>query len=222
MRIPFVLVCLSFISIASCGSVNITDKPIDFDEQREKLTLDYLQTRYDLEQSEPSIDPKMIVVHWTAIPTLEESFTAFKEPLLPNTRSDITTAGALNVSAHFLVDRDGTIYRLMSETTMARHVIGLNHCAIGIENVGGTQNTPLTGKQLRANVNLICYLKKKYPNIDYLIGHFEYTLFEEHPLWLEIDEGYRTEKTDPGADFMDNIRSKTSQANWKPLPEKIK
>ena len=222
MRIPFVLVCLSFIMIASCGSVNITDKPIDFDEQREKLTLEYLQTRYGLEQSEPSIDPKMIVVHWTAIPTLEESFKAFKGPLLPNTRSDITTAGALNVSAHFLVDRDGTIYRLMPETTMARHVIGLNHCAIGIENVGGTQNTPLTKKQLKANVELIRYLKKKYPNIDYLIGHFEYTRFEEHPLWLEIDDGYRTEKTDPGADFMERIRSRTSQANWNPLPEKNK
>ena len=174
MRIPFVLLlCLSFILFGSCGSVNIKDKPIDFDEQRKTLTLEYLKTRYDLEQSEPSIDPKMIVVHWTAIPSLEESFRAFKDPLLPNTRSDITTAGALNVSAHFLVDRDGTVYRLMPETTMARHVIGLNHCAIGIENVGGTENTPLTGKQLRANVELVRYLKKKYPGIDYLIGHFE-------------------------------------------------
>jgi N-acetyl-anhydromuramyl-L-alanine amidase AmpD len=200
--------------------VNITDKPIDFDEQRKALSLEYLKNRYDLKQPEPSIDPKMIVVHWTAIPSFEESFRAFKDPLLPNTRSDITTAGALNVSAHFLVDRDGTVYRLMPETTMARHVIGLNHCAIGIENVGGTENTPLTKKQLNANVELVRYLKKKYPEIDYLIGHFEYTLFEGHPLWLEIDDGYRTEKTDPGADFINKIRSKTSQASWKPLPIK--
>ena len=32
------------------------------------------------------------------------------------------------------VDRDGTICRLMPETWMARHVIGLNYSAIGIEN----------------------------------------------------------------------------------------
>ncbi len=37
-----------------------------------------------------------------------------------------------------MVDRDGTRYRLMPETYMARHVIGLNYYSIGIENVGGS------------------------------------------------------------------------------------
>ena len=52
---------------------------------------------------------------------------------------------------------------------MARHVIGLNHCAIGIENVGGTIDTPLTKKQLKANIKLVNYLKQQYPKIDYSI-----------------------------------------------------
>ena len=220
MRKTFVLLC-SFLGVfMSCSSLKIVDKPIEFNEQRTELSLDYLKNRYNLEKTEPSIEPKMIVVHWTAIPTLEESFEAFKNPLLPNTRSDITSAGSLNVSAHFLVDQDGTVYRLMAETTMARHVIGLNHCALGIENVGGTENTPLTRKQLKANKKLIAYLKEKYPDIEYLIGHLEYTLFEDHPLWLEVDDGYRTEKTDPGVDFISKIRAETSEYNWKPLPEK--
>jgi len=103
---------------------------------------------------------------------------------------------------------------------MARHVIGLNHCAIGIENVGGTEETPLTGEQLRSNVRLIKYLKKKYPAILYVIGHYEYTLFEEHPLWLEKDKTYRTTKTDPGIDFMTSIRNKTKKYRWEPVPEK--
>ncbi|MGA9271475.1 MAG: peptidoglycan recognition family protein [Lutimonas sp.] len=220
MRRTILFLCFSLALFASCSSVEIVDKPIDFDDQRTQLTLDYLKTRYNLEQTKPSIEPKMIVVHWTAIPTLEESYEAFKDPLLPNSRSDITTAGALNVSSHFLVDRDGTIYRLMPETIMARHVIGLNHCALGIENVGGTEGTPLTRKQLKANISLVRYLKEKYPHIDFLIGHLEYTRFEGHPLWLEVDDAYRTEKTDPGVDFINKIRSETSDFNWKPVPLK--
>lgn len=218
MRKTLVLLYSILGLFASCSSVKIVDKPIEFDEQRTELSLDYLKTRYNVQKTVPSIEPRMIVVHWTAIPTLEESFEAFKNPLLPNTRSDITSAGALNVSAHFLVDRDGTVYRLMPETIMARHVIGLNHCALGIENVGGTENMPLTRKQLKANIKLVSYLKEKYPDIEYLIGHMEYTRFEGHPLWLEVDDAYRTEKTDPGVDFMNKIRTETSDFNWKPVP----
>ncbi len=222
MRKTLVFLCFILGLFTSCSSVKIVDKPIDFDDQRTQLSLDYLKTRYNLETSQPTIKPHMIVVHWTAIPTLEESFEAFRDPLLPNSRSDITSAGALNVSAHFLVDQDGTVYRLMPETTMARHVIGLNHCALGIENVGGTEETPLTRKQLKSNIKLVNYLKEKYPEIEYLIGHLEYTLFEGHPLWLEVDDAYRTEKTDPGVEFIDKIRSKTSDFNWEPLPVKNK
>lgn len=223
----FLLSGLCLGSLGSCSSMKsssaeITDKPIVFDEQRRELSLEYMKTRYGLEQSEPLISPKMIVVHWTAIPTFKESFEAFRDPLLPNTRSDITSAGALNVSAHFLVDRNGAIYRLLPETTMARHVIGLNYCAIGIENVGGTEDTPLTKKQLKANIALVNYLKGKYPDIEFLIGHLEYTLFEGHPLWLEVDESYRTEKTDPGSVFIDKVRVSTSEFNWEPIPEKTK
>lgn len=220
MRKTFVLLLSVLGLFAACAPLKIEEKPIVFDQQRTDLSLDYLEARYNLVKTEPSIEPRMIVVHWTAIPTLEASYEAFKNPLLPNSRSDITSAGALNVSAHFLVDRDGTVYRLMPETTMARHVIGLNHCALGIENVGGTENAPLTRKQLKANIRLIEYLKEKYSDIDFLIGHLEYTQFEGHPLWLEVDDGYRTKKTDPGEEFMNKIRIKTSELNWNPLPGK--
>lgn len=207
-------------SLFSCKSVRIVDKPITFDQERKQLTLDYMEKRYGITTSSTEIKPKMIVVHWTAIPSLEKSFNAFKDTRLPNWRPDITSASSLNVSAQFLIDRDGTVYRLMPETTMARHVIGLNHCAIGIENVGGTQKTPLTRKQLKANIRLVKYLKESYPEIDYVIGHMEYTQFENHPLWMEIDEGYRTQKTDPGADFINKIRNATASYQWKPVPTK--
>ncbi len=217
-KIIFLIAVALFLS--SCSSVKITDKPITFDKERDSLTLQYLETRYGLIKNTPTIKPKMVVVHWTVIPTLEKSFAAFNPSKLPNWRPEIANASALNVSAQFLIDQDGTIYRLLPETTMARHVIGLNHCAIGIENVGGTGDKLLTKKQLKANIKLINYLKEKYPDIDYLIGHLEYTYFEDHELWLEKDDGYRTEKEDPGIDFINTIRQKTSNYNWKPIPQK--
>ena len=76
---------------------------------------------------------------------------------------------------------------------------------------------PLTQDQLRANIWLIEYLAGKY-DIDYVIGHSEYTLFEGHELWLEKDDGYRTTKTDPGEDFMQKVRQATKKLNFKPLP----
>ncbi len=213
-----ILIFLLFLGLAACESeLAIIDTPIIFDENRKSMTLDYLKERYELDRASIEITPKMIVLHWTVYETLAESFAAFEKPSLPNWRPDIENISGLNVSAHFLVDRDGTIYRLMPENYMARHVIGLNHCAIGIENVGGTENAPLTKEQLKSNIQLVIYLAKKYP-IEYLIGHYEYTRFEGHPLWLEVDDGYRTEKTDPGPDFMKNVREATRSFNFKPLP----
>ncbi|WP_282076170.1 N-acetylmuramoyl-L-alanine amidase [Maribacter aquivivus] len=204
--------------ILSCSSTkSIVDHPITFNEERKILTLEYLQNRYGLEQDSPKIVPKMIVLHWTVIPTFEKSFEAFDPVTLPNWRPDIKNVSGLNVSSQFMVDRDGTIYQLLPETTMARHVIGLNHCAIGVENVGGTEELPLTKAQLKSNIWLVKYLKDKY-DIDYLIGHYEYTLFENHPLWLEIDEGYRTVKTDPGPEFMANVRKAVKNLDFKKLP----
>ncbi|HDZ05996.1 hypothetical protein LCGC14_0121590 [marine sediment metagenome] len=209
---------LGLLLISCTSTKSIVDHPITFNEERKILTLEYLQNRYGLEQELPKIDPKMIVLHWTVIPTFEKSFEAFDLVTLPNWRPDIKNVSGLNVSSQFMVDRDGTIYQLLPETTMARHVIGLNHCAIGVENVGGTEDLPLTRAQLKSNIWLVNYLKDKY-DIDYLIGHYEYTLFENHPLWLEQDDGYRTVKTDPGPDFMNNVRKAVKNLNFKELPK---
>lgn len=220
MKSVFYLLITLLLVACRAGEIsgNIIDKPIKFNEKRMELSLQYMKDRYGMEKEIPAIEPKMIVLHWTNISTFEASFEAFDPVTLPGARADIQEAGALNVSAHFLVDRDGKIYQLMPETLMARHVIGLNHSAIGIENVGGTKDAPLTEAQVNANVWLVDYLAHKYP-IDYLIGHYEYTKFEGHPLWLEKDEAYRTEKTDPGEDFVTAVRNLTQNHNFEPVPE---
>jgi N-acetylmuramoyl-L-alanine amidase len=199
------------------AQLKLVDRPIVWNEKRLQLTKDYIESHYNIKSPDGTINPKIIVLHWTAIPDLESSYEAFKNATLPSARGDIAGGGALNVSAHYLIDRDGTIYNLMPDSLMARHTIGLNYSAIGVENVGGTTETPLTRKQVRANINLVKFLAEKYA-IEYLIGHYEYTHFQGHPLWLEVDNAYRTQKSDPGPDFMKNVRRALHKLELKGAP----
>ncbi|UZR93664.1 peptidoglycan recognition protein family protein [Chondrinema litorale] len=218
MKILFSVYILFFISSFNLSAqIKIIDKPITWNDKRKDLSLEYLQQRHSLDLDSPYINPKMVVVHYTVIPTLEGTMRAFMNPELPGAREAIKGASSLNVSSQFVIDQDGTIYRLLPETAFARHVIGLNYCAIGIENVGGTEEVPLTKKQLKSNVKLIKYLKKKY-DIEYLIGHSEYTDFAGSTLWKEVDDNYRTTKSDPGEDFMKGIRKKVKKLDFKSKP----
>lgn len=208
---------LAVLLITACGSLKVVQQPITWNAERDSLTLDYVSQRYNMDLDQPVMDPKMIVLHWTAIPTFQGSFDVFNPTKIAGWREYVGTISGLNVSAHYLVDRDGTVYQLMPDTKIARHIIGLNHVAIGIENVGGTAETPLTLAQLKANIKLVKKLADTY-DIEYLIGHYEYTRFENHPLWKEIDPNYRTEKTDPGTGFMEAVRKATKNYNFKPVP----
>ena len=199
-------------------SLHVVDKPIVFDGERTRLSLEYMKEHYGMTPSSPVITPRMVVVHWTVYPTLEQSYQAFYPPVLPASRAGIQRAGALNVSSQYMIDRAGTIYRLMPDTVMARHVIGLNHCAIGIENVGDGGQHALTEAQFAANVRLIKALAERYP-IDYLIGHHEYRKFIGHPLWKERDPTYLTEKDDPGDAFMTRLRNSLSGIDFKENPQ---
>ena len=188
----------------------IFEKPVNNGILRRKLSLKYLKDRYNLDVEEPLIDPKIIVIHWTARTTLYGSYKAFKAENLSIHRRGIVNAGKVNVGTHFLVGRDGLIYRLLNERMFARHTIGLNFYAIGIENIGGTRLTPLTDAQLDANEKIVRILKQKYPSITWLIGHHEYDSFRESELWLETDPNYFTHKIDPGPKFMSDLRTKLS------------
>ena len=179
----WLLTCISFTACSQKATLRIFDKPITWNAEREQLSLNYLKERHGLVQNTATIKPQMVVVHWTAIPTIEVTFDVFN-PITLGGRADLTGASNLNVSSQFLIDRDGTIFRLLPETTFARHVIGLNYLAIGIENIG-SDNMPLTKAQLEANEKLIRYLKRKYP-IDYVIGHHEYQRFQKTELWNKL------------------------------------
>jgi N-acetylmuramoyl-L-alanine amidase len=188
------------------GGFKIVSRPIDFNQERIDLTLAYRRIHQDPQAKDILIQPKMIILHWTGINSLESTWKYFNRTRAEAARPELAAAGEVNVSAHFLVDRNGAIYRLMPERWMARHCIGLNHVAIGIENVGDGEKFPLTDAQVKSNAALVRYLKARYP-IDYLIGHLEYRRMEGTPLFVERDPRYRNNKPDPGVSFIAKVRT---------------
>lgn len=182
----------------------ILDKPVLLTEYRKKLAREYSLMHYG--EPADTIVPQAIVIHWTASGTWESAYNHFYGEEAVRDRE----YGKLNLASHFLVDRDGTIYRLTPETSMNRHAIGLNWCSIGIENVGGVNGKQdLTDAQLQSNTDLVKYLKSKYPSIKYLLGHYQQDQARKAGLWKENMPGYYTGKADPGPAFMERLIKST-------------
>lgn len=187
--------------------------PIPYGPVRERLTMEYLSDHVgeDYIVGLPAMDsrmvPRVIVLHWTGQGYARSAWYTFQPERRPN-RPDLHGAKALNLSVHFIVDRDGTIYRLMEETRVGRHTIGLNHLSIGVENVGDGDGWPLTEAQVASNIDLIHYLHARFPSITHVIGHYEYRSFEHagHEYFQEHDSRRRTRKVDPGEPFMEAVR----------------
>ena len=90
---------------------------------------------------------------------------------------EYTDAG---VSAHYLIDRKGVIYRLVEDKNIAYHAgvskmpdnrKNVNDFSIGIEMLN-TEKGQFTSAQYVAVNDLISYLKKKYP-IKSVVGHVD-------------------------------------------------
>ncbi len=180
-------------SVRTVTAPIIIDRPVRLTEYRKRLTREYAFRHYGEEFTE--IVPQAVIVHWTESPEADGVYEYFYK----EARAD----GTLNVCSQFLVDRDGTIFRLTPETMLDRHAIGYNWCAIGIENVGGVdRKEDLTPEQLQADVLLIRYLWEKYPTVRYVWGHYQQKSAEKSGLYKESVSGYYHAKVDPGPKFM--------------------
>ena len=177
----------------------IIDRPVRLTEFRQQLMREYALQHYGEEMTE--IVPQAVIVHWTVSRDADSVYRYFYK----EARED----GTLNVCSQFLVDRDGTVFRLTPETMLDRHAIGYNWCAIGIENVGGADNKEdLTQAQLQADAALVRYLREKYPTIRYVWGHYQQTVAKQSGLYRENVSGYFHEKVDPGPKFMKGLQKR--------------
>lgn len=178
----------------------IIDKPVICTERRKQLMREYSRVHYG--EGITEITPRAIVIHWTSSEDMSSAYSWFNREEYRN------APGTLNVGSQFMVDRDGSIYRLMPETALARHSIGYNWCAVGIENVGGKNHKEvLTDAQLKANIHLIRYLAAKYPSIKFVWGHYQQNEAKETGLYRELVFGYYSDKDDPGPLFMHGLQA---------------
>ena len=149
------------------------------------------------------IDPKVIVEHYTASDTMSSAWNTFES------NSPDGELGQLpGTCAHFIVDKDGTIYQLVTLDTRCRHTVGLNHRSIGIEMVGmsdrGILSNPL---QIKAALALTRWLQAKFdiPTPD-VIGHSESV---SSPYHLELYGPWKTQTHgDWSASAMREFRSR--------------
>jgi N-acetyl-anhydromuramyl-L-alanine amidase AmpD len=205
------------IADARVGPV-IVDAPMAWSDERARLTLDYRRRHSDPTASDLAIEPRVIVLHYTGGGSATATRAYFDQPRIEASRALLASAGAVNVSAHFLVDRDGTIYRLQPETRFARHCIGLDHIAIGIENVGDEATWPLTDAQVDADAALVRELAARF-SITHLLGHYEVMTFRSSGYFVERDPAYRNSKPDPGERFMARVRAKLGDLQLRGLDQ---
>ena len=216
--LPWLLVTFVLLIAATAwtGEPEIVERLLPWDDVRTELTKEYRRVHQGEADPGITIVPKVIVLHWTGPGTLDSTWNTFAPSTLGG-RPGLQGAGALNVSVHFVVDRDGTIVRLLPDDRFARHVIGLNQVSIGVENVGGGETMPLTEAQVEANAALVHHLAVQHA-ITHLIGHHEYRRLESHPYFVETDPTYRTGKIDPGPDFMKAVRERVDDLHLEGPP----
>ena len=147
----------------------IVSKPIPFGAQRKAETAAYARRHYGLDTWRLE-NPRVIVEHYTASESFSSAYSTFAADTPDSELHELP-----GTCAHFVIDRDGTIYQLVSLTTICRHTVGLNWTAIGIEHVG-TSDAEILGnpRQLAASLRLTAWLMGRYGiQLRNVIGHNE-------------------------------------------------
>jgi beta-N-acetylhexosaminidase len=147
----------------------IVEKPIPFGAARRAETAAYAKRHYGIDTWRLR-SPHVIVEHYTATTSFRSAWNTFAADT-----PDPELGERPGTCAHFVIDRDGTIYQLAPLGVICRHTVGLNWTAIGIEHVGTSDQSILDDpKQLDASLRLTLWLMARFhislPNV---IGHAE-------------------------------------------------
>ena len=145
--------------------------PIPFGMQRKQEMVAYARRHYGsfMRPTWRLIDPHVIVIHYTEA-TFQSTWNTFASDTPDSELHELP-----GTCAHYVIDTDGTIYQLVSLTTMCRHTVGLNWTAIGIEHVGFSDAQVLDDRrQITASLKLVHWLRCRFHiQIKDVIGHNE-------------------------------------------------
>jgi N-acetylmuramoyl-L-alanine amidase len=163
------LVAVALLAAASPPKPAIVWKPIPFGAQRKAETAAYAKRHYG-SSTWRLTDPHVIVEHYTASESFSSAYSTFSTDTPDSELHELP-----GVCAHFVIDKDGTIYQLVPMTVICRHTVGLNYTAIGIEHVGTSDVEILHNpRQLNASLRLTAWLMGRYGiELRNVIGHNE-------------------------------------------------
>jgi N-acetylmuramoyl-L-alanine amidase len=147
----------------------VVDTPIPFGSRRRRQMRAYANRHYGIDDHRLE-RPRAIVQHYTASNSFSSAFNTFAA-----NSPDVELGELPGVCAHYLIDLDGTIHRLVPTTIMCRHTVGLNWTAIGIEHVGTSDEQVLGNRRQRtASLRLTRMLQGRHRIATRnVIGHAE-------------------------------------------------
>jgi N-acetylmuramoyl-L-alanine amidase len=135
----------------------VVSRPIPFGERRRQEMRAYARRHYGIDDHR-LLRPRVIVQHYTVTASFQPVYDTFAVD-----RPDPELGELPGVCAHYVIDRDGIVYQLVSTRIMCRHTVGLNYTAIGIEHVG-TSDAQVLGnrRQLAASLRLTRMLQGRF------------------------------------------------------------
>jgi len=108
---------------------------------------------------------RLIVLHITAGITARSAIDWFKASKAPG-----------RVSAHCVIDRDGTVYQLLPFEETAWHASGVNSASVGIEHAAVPETALATEEQYAASARLVAWLCREMAipcDRKHVLGHNE-------------------------------------------------
>ena len=141
-----------------------------------------------------------VILHFSSAITID-----FDDPYNMDLIRDIFIDGG--VDAHYVIDRDGTVYCLVPEDRVAYHASSMNGSSIGIEllAIGSKDDMSIymSGEEYdKIDPSLIGYTKEQYASLDALLSdlceRYDIPADREH---IAGHDEYNSNKNDPGELF---------------------
>ena len=160
---------LALLAATAPAAPPIHHDPVPFGADRKRQMRAYARRHYGIDDFRLKA-PKVIVQHVTVSSTYSSVFNTFA-----SNAPDPELRERPGVCTHFVIDRRGTIHRLVSLKLMCRHTVGLNYTSIGIEHVGRNDAEVISNaRQMSASLRLTRWLQSRYGIATRnVIGHSE-------------------------------------------------
>lgn len=169
---------------AAAAKPTIKKRLIPYPKKRKREMAAYSKRHYG-QYKWQLVDPKLIVIHYAEAGSVGAIYNTFAPD-----RPDVEFHQLPGVCSHYAVGAGGGIFKFVPPSIRCRHVVGLNHVAIGIEHVGFSDGDILNRPaQLNPSLQLTQWLRCRFGiPVEGVIGHNESL---DSPYYKELDPRFK-------------------------------